>query len=69
MLRGFYASDLRDFNDFEKLSKFIKSGQIESKEKWSISGCGYNPTFDNMKKGLYTKELYDKYRQEHPDYK
>lgn len=69
VLRGFYASSLRDFNDFEKLSKFIKSGQIESKEKWSISECGYNPTFDNMKKGLYTKELYDDYKAKNPNYK
>lgn len=68
VLRGFNASYLRDFNDFEKLSKFITSGQIESKEKWSVSDCGYNPTFDNMKKGLYTKEKYDKYKAEHSDY-
>ncbi len=59
VLRGFSASNLRDFNDFEKLSKFITSGQIESKEKWSVSDCGYNPTFDDMTKGFYTQKLKD----------
>lgn len=58
--------ELKNFSCFEPL---FTNEVIKDKSQWSISDCGYNPTFDNMKKGLYTKELYQKYKDEHPDYK
>lgn len=59
---------LIDFTMFKGLFS-EENPAIAAADQWKVSDCGYNPTFDNMKKGLYTKELYDKYRQEHPDYK
>ena len=61
-------SSLKKFTDFEGFASLFTNKAITDKSQWSISDCGYNPTFDNMKKGLYTKELYDKYKKDYPDY-
>ena len=62
-------SSLEKFTDFEGFAPLVTNKVITDKSQWSISDCGYNPTFDNMKKGLYTKEKYEKYQAEHPGYK
>lgn len=40
------------FADFSVFSKFINDGQI-TKEKWSVTDCAYNPSYEDMKAGRY----------------
>ena len=62
-------SSLEKFTDFKRFAPLFTGNVVTDKSQWSISDCGYNPTFDNMKKGLYTKELYDDYKAKNPNYK
>lgn len=59
---------LWNFTDFSFFKPLFEQGSSLEENGWDVDGCGYNPTYDNMKKGLYTKELYDKYKNDHPDY-
>lgn len=59
---------LDNFTDFSFFKPLFEAGSSLEEDGWDVLDCGYNPTFDNMKKGLYTKELYDKYKNDHPDY-
>lgn len=40
------------FNDFSIFGKFINDGQITT-DKWSVTRCAYNPTYEDMKAGRY----------------
>lgn len=40
------------FDDFSVFGKFIDNGQITA-DNWSVTGCGYNPTYEDMKAGRY----------------
>lgn len=44
------------FADFTMFGPFIKDGQIKE-GNWSVLNCGYNPTYQDMVNGYYTKEL------------
>lgn len=59
---------LPNFIDFSLFKPLFEAESSLEEDGWLVDQCGYNPTYDNMKKGLYTKELYDKYIEEHPDY-
>lgn len=61
--------DLQELTDFSSFKPLFEGSDPLEEDGWDVLNCGYNPTFDNMKKGLYTKKLYDAYRKEHPGYK
>lgn len=39
--------------DFSSFGTLFTNGQISNSSDWNISGCGYNPTFEDMKAGRY----------------
>jgi hypothetical protein len=51
-LGGVYFYNSTSLSDFSFFGKFI-DGIPES--NWTVSGCGYNPTYAQMKAGQYTK--------------
>lgn len=52
-------SSLEKFTDFEGFAPLFTNKVITDKSQWSVSDCGYNPTFDDMTKGFYTQKLKD----------
>jgi hypothetical protein len=53
-LSGVKFIGLSKFTDFTMFGPFIQNAQIPE-SNWSVTGCGYNPTYDQMKAGQYTK--------------
>lgn len=45
-------TNMLDFSTFEKL---VTSGSV-NEENWSVTSCGYNPTYQDMKEGRYTQQ-------------
>jgi hypothetical protein len=45
-----YFSGLKDFEPLKNVIPSIVSGQ------WKITGCGYNPTLQNMRDGKYVPQ-------------
>lgn len=43
---------LTQLTDFTTFGKFIQDGQI-AEDKWSVTSCKYNPTYQDMKDGKY----------------
>lgn len=54
-LRGVVFDGLTNFTDYTFFGKFIENGMI-TEENWSVTKCGYNPTFQNMKDKQYTQQ-------------
>lgn len=54
-LSGVYFNLVKKFNDFTIFAPFINDGQITS-ENWQVTGCAYNPTYEDMKAGRYKPE-------------
>lgn len=52
-------SNLANYSDFSDFSTPIANGSI-TKENWSVSGCGYNPTYEDMKEGRYKQSIQSK---------
>lgn len=48
-------SNLSYCYNFSSFATPIKNGSI-TKDNWSISGCGYNPTYEDMKAGKYSQD-------------
>ncbi|MCM1139717.1 MAG: hypothetical protein NC453_14210 [Muribaculum sp.] len=44
--------NLSKLSDFSTFSKVIENGQVTD-GKWTVTGCKYNPTFQDMKEGRY----------------
>ena len=40
------------FSDFSMFEAFIRDNQI-TEPNWIVSGCKYNPTYQDMKDGKY----------------
>lgn len=51
-LGGCYFYNSSSLSDFTFFGKFIKNGNITEKN-WTVTGCGYNPTYEDMKAGRY----------------
>ena len=51
-LSGLCFSNIRKFDDFSIFGQFIQDGQI-TEDNWSVTGCKYNPTWQDMKEGRY----------------
>lgn len=51
-LSGLYFTSVRKFDDFSMFGKFIQDEQIKE-NNWSVTGCAYNPTYQDMKEGRY----------------
>lgn len=54
-LSGVLLSGLTKFTDFTMFGKFIKNGNI-TENNWTITKCGYEPSYQDMIDGKYTKE-------------
>lgn len=54
-LSGLYCKNAKKMFDFSMFGPFISDGQI-TEENWSVTGCGYNPTYQDMKEGRYTQQ-------------
>ena len=54
-LHGVVFDGLTKFTDYTFFSKFIENGMI-TEENWSVTKCGYNPDFQDMKDKKYTQE-------------
>ena len=54
-LHGVVFDGLTKFTDYTFFGKFIENGMITG-ESWSVTKCGYNPTFQNMKDKQYTQQ-------------
>ena len=54
-LHGVVFDSLTKFTDYTFFGKFIENGMITG-ESWSVTKCGYNPTFQNMKDKQYTQQ-------------
>ena len=52
VLKGVDMYWAEDFYDFTMFAPFINDGQI-TEERWKVEGCGYNPTYQDMKEGRY----------------
>lgn len=50
-LKGVYFKNTK-ISDFSVFAPMIADGQI-TKEKWSVTDCAYNPTYEDMKAGRY----------------
>lgn len=48
-------SNLSNCYNFSSFATPITNGSI-TKDNWSISGCGYNPTYEDMKAGKYSQD-------------
>ena len=51
-LSGLCFYNIRKFDNFSMFGKFIDDGQI-TEDNWSVTGCKYNPTYQDMKEGRY----------------
>lgn len=51
-LSGLCFYNIRKFDNFSMFGKFIDDGQI-TEDNWSVTGCKYNPTWQDMKEGRY----------------
>lgn len=47
-------NDFMLLTDFSTFGTLFTNGQISSASDWSVTGCGYNPTYEDMKEGKYT---------------
>lgn len=47
-------STFKNLNDFSTFSTLFKNGQIIKDGDWTVTGCKYNPTYQDMKEGRYT---------------
>jgi len=54
-LHGVVFDGLTKFTDYTFFGKFIENGMI-TEENWSVTKCGYNPDFQDMKDKKYTQE-------------
>ena len=54
-LHGVVFDGLTKFTDYTFFGKFIENGMITEKN-WSVTKCGYNPDFQDMKDKKYTQE-------------
>ena len=54
-LHGVVFDGLTKFTDYTFFGKFIENGMI-TEESWSVTKCGYSPTFQNMKDKQYTQQ-------------
>lgn len=54
-LNGVLLSGLTKFTDFTMFGKFIKNGNI-TENNWTITKCGYEPSYQDMIDEKYTKE-------------
>lgn len=54
-LHGVVFDGLTNFTDYTFFGKFIENGMI-TEESWSVTKCGYSPTFQNMKDKQYTQQ-------------
>lgn len=54
-LHGVVFDGLTKFTDYTFFGKFIENGMITG-ESWSVTKCGYTPTFQNMKDKQYTQQ-------------
>lgn len=52
-LGGCYFYNSTSLSDFTFFGKFIENGNI-TEGNWTVTGCGYNPTYEDMKAGKYT---------------
>lgn len=43
------------FVDYTFFKSFVEEEQIK-KEDWLVTNCGYNPTYEDMQAGRYTKQ-------------
>ncbi len=46
-------SNFMVLTDFSTFGTLFTNGQITDSSNWTITGCGYNPTFEDMKAGRY----------------
>lgn len=44
--------NMRQLSDFSTFATVINNGSI-TEENWSVTGCAYNPTYQDMKEGRY----------------
>ena len=54
-LHGVVFDGLTKFTDYTFFGKFIENGMI-TEESWSVTKCGYNPTFQKMRDKQYTQQ-------------
>lgn len=54
-LGGCYFYNSTSLSDFTFFGKFIENGNI-TEENWTVTGCGYNPTYEDMKAGRYIQQ-------------
>lgn len=54
-LTGLFFRKLTKFTDFTQFGPFVQEGQIAEAD-WSVTSCGYNPTYEDMQAGRYTQE-------------
>ncbi len=47
-------STFKNLTDFSTFGTLFTNGQISNTSDWSVSGCAYNPTYEDMKAGKYT---------------
>ena len=52
-LHGVVFDGLTNFADYTFFGKFIENEMI-TEDNWSVTNCGYNPTYEDMKAGKYT---------------
>lgn len=51
-LGGGYFYNSSSLSDFTFFGTFIENGNI-TEENWTVTGCSYNPTYQDMKEGRY----------------
>lgn len=55
-VKSVMISNLANYSDFSDFSTPIVNGSI-TKDNWSVTGCGYNPTYEDMKEGRYKQSV------------
>lgn len=53
-IEGAKIQRCRQLSDFSVFGPFIQDGQI-TKDNWSVTGCKYNPTYQDMLDGKYSR--------------
>ena len=46
-------SNLQALYNFDTFGQLFVDGVINKSDQWSVQGCGYNPSFEDMKSGKY----------------
>ena len=54
LVKAISISEQKNVNDFSSFKYLFENNILTEASQWTVTSCGYNPTFQDMKEGRYT---------------